>query len=165
MFSNLNSIIRRRQVFHAWRPCLNTKRHMYFPFFPFSQQNPWPCIPVSMDFFHPNRNTIIIVGRGIWHFYISTSRTFTIMFNWREYIIVPLMNVTWYSCTSDTVQYFLLICDCNAMDEAAAAFSSDSGDRTLEYNMICQCKRPSCCSSITPLKTAIQWYACQSYWK
>ncbi len=34
----------------------------------------------------------------------------------------------------------LPICDCNAMDEAAAAFSSNSGDRTLEYNMICQWK-------------------------
>jgi hypothetical protein len=28
------------------------------------------------------------------------------------------------------------ICDCNAMDEAAAAFSSNSGDRTLEYLFI-----------------------------
>ncbi len=50
----------------------------------------------------------------------------------------------------------LSICDCNAMDEAAGAFSSKSGDRTLEYNMICQCKRPSCCGSITPLKAAIR---------
>jgi hypothetical protein len=45
---------------------------------------------------------------------------------------------------------------CNAMDEEAAAFSSNSGDRTLEYNMICQCKWPSCGGSITPLKAAIQ---------
>jgi hypothetical protein len=29
----------------------------------------------------------------------------------------------------------LTICDCNAIDEAAAAFSSNSGDRKLEYNM------------------------------
>ncbi len=65
------------------------------------------------------------------------------------------MNVTWYNCTSDTVQ-LLPIYDCNAMDEAAAAFSSNSCDRTLEYNMICQCKWPSCCGSITPLKAAIQ---------
>jgi hypothetical protein len=50
----------------------------------------------------------------------------------------------------------LPISDCNAMDEAAAAFSSNSGDRTLEYNMICQYKQPSCCGSITPLKAAIQ---------
>jgi hypothetical protein len=50
----------------------------------------------------------------------------------------------------------LPIYDCNAIDEAAAAFFSNSGDRTLEYNMICQCKQPSCCSSITPLKAAIQ---------
>jgi hypothetical protein len=58
----------------------------------------------------------------------------------------------------------LPICVCNAMDEAAAtAFSSNSGDRTLEYNMICQCKWPSCCGSITPLKAAIQLYARQSY--
>jgi hypothetical protein len=27
------------------------------------------------------------------------------------------------------------------LDEAAAAFSSNSGERTLEYNMICQCKK------------------------
>ncbi len=50
----------------------------------------------------------------------------------------------------------LLICDCYAMDEAAAAFSGNSGDRALEYNRICQCKRPSCCGSITPLKAEIQ---------
>ena len=105
MFSNLNSIIRRGQAFHVWRPRLNTKGHMYFPLFPFSQQNPWPCIPVSMDFFHPNRNKIFIIGRGIWNFYISTSRLFTTMFNLGKYIIVPLMNVTWYCSTSDTVQH------------------------------------------------------------
>jgi hypothetical protein len=50
----------------------------------------------------------------------------------------------------------LPICVSNAMDEAAAAFSSNSGDRTLEYNMICQCKWSSCCSSMTPLKAAKQ---------
>jgi hypothetical protein len=32
----------------------------------------------------------------------------------------------------------LQICVYNAMDEPAAAFSSNSADRTLEYNMICQ---------------------------
>ncbi len=57
----------------------------------------------------------------------------------------------------------LPICDVNAINEAAAAFSSNSGDRTLEYNMICQCKQLSCCGSITPLKAAIQRYARQSY--
>ncbi len=46
----------------------------------------------------------------------------------------------------------LQICVCNAMDEVAAAFSRNSGDKKLEYNMICQCKQPSCCGSITPLK-------------
>jgi hypothetical protein len=50
----------------------------------------------------------------------------------------------------------LPICDCNDLVEAAAAFSSNSGDRTLEYNMICQCKQPSYCGSITPLKAEIQ---------
>ncbi len=53
-----------------------------------------------------NRNKIIIVGRGIWNFYISTLRLFTTMFNWRKYVIVPLMNVTWYSFTSNTLQHF-----------------------------------------------------------
>jgi hypothetical protein len=51
MFSNLNSIIRRGQVFHVWWPCLNIKQHMIFPFPLFSQQNPWLCIPVNRFFF------------------------------------------------------------------------------------------------------------------
>jgi hypothetical protein len=50
-------------------------------------------------------------------------------------------------------------------NDFSRSFSSNSGDTTLEYNMICQCKWPSSCGSITPLKAAIQWYAHQSYWK
>ncbi len=50
-------------------------------------------------------------------------------------MIVPLMNV---QCTVVQVilSSILQICDCNAMDEAAAAFSSNSGDRTLEYRVV-----------------------------
>ncbi len=40
-------------MFHVWSPCLNTKRHTYFCFFLFSQQNPWSCIAVKRDFFIP----------------------------------------------------------------------------------------------------------------
>ena len=48
---------------------------------------------------------------------------------------------------------------------AAVAFSNSSGDSTLEYSIICQCKHPLACGSITPFNAATWWYAGQSYIK
>ncbi len=42
------------------------------------------------------------------------TRSFTTVFNRRKLIIVPFMNVTWYSCTSDTIKHFTNLClQCN----------------------------------------------------
>ena len=47
------------------------------------------------------------------------------------------------------------ICSCTLIG-AIADFSNSSGESTLEYIIICQCKQPSCCGPITPLNVAMR---------
>ncbi len=135
-----------------------------FLFLPFPQQNPWPCIPVNRDYFIPMEikplklkealGSSISAPHG--HLLPCWIETCISLYHW------------WISCgifLQVILSSILATCVCSFIDEAAAVISNNSGYSTLEYNITCQCKQPSCCGSITPLKAAIQWYAWQSYCK